>query len=245
MAKLDEMVKWNYAKAWKFFTENSIGRLIPETELYVRSMSHTVAEDLRGQSDAHKKILNAINTTKTLVHIDGGSLNGKTTFAKRLAKHINASVVDIDLLCKDWIEKEVEKYTNPAQRFAFLMNMDRLTDEYLLKNLERIIKEKSKKGSVILVGAYMEVIYRSIIARVFGQYFQQTVSIYCCARSFKEIKAMKAQRDKEFGFTMNETEVVLKQYNYSKRLLEGNGIMLGFGMAASFIADNSVSDMFA
>ena len=244
MVSLEEMIRWNYAKAWKFFTEYSVGRLIPETELYVRSMAPTLAEDLRGQSDAREKILNAINV-KTLVLIDGGSLNGKTTFAKRLAKHINASVVDIDLLCKDWIEKEVEKFTNQAQRIAFLMNMDRLTDEYLLKNLERIIKEKAKKGNVILVGAYMEVIYRSIIARVFGKYFQQTVSIYCCARSFQEIKAMQAQRDKEFGFTMNEMDTVLKQYNYSKRLLDGNGIMLGFGMASSFIADNSVSDMFA
>ena len=144
MVSLEEMIRWNYAKAWKFFTEYSVGRLIPETELYVRSMAPTLAEDLRGQSDAREKILNAVNV-KTLVLIDGGSLNGKTTFAKRLAKHINASVVDIDLLCKDWIEKEVEKFTNPIQRMAFLMNMDRLTDEYLLKNLERIIKEKSKK----------------------------------------------------------------------------------------------------
>lgn len=244
MVSFEEMVRWNYAKAWKFFSENAVGRLIPEVELYVRTLPPTTAEDLRGQADSREKILNAING-KTLVLIDGGSLNGKTTFAKRLAKHINASVVDIDLLCKDWIEKEVDKITNPFQRTAFLMNMNKLTDDYLLENLEKIIKEKSKKGNVILVGAYMEVIYRSIIARVFGKYFQQTVSIYCCARSFQEIKAMKAQRDKEFGFTLNETAEVLRQYNYSQRLLEGNGIMLGFGMAASFIADNSVSDMFA
>ena len=91
----------------------------------------------------------------------------------------------------------------------------------------------------------MEVIYRSIIARVFGKNFQQTISIYCCARSSEEVKEMKAQRDKMFGFKMDELAEVLKQYEYSKRLLDGNGIMLGFGMAASFVADNSVSDMFA
>ena len=125
------------------------------------------------------------------------------------------------------------------------MSMNKLTDDYLLENLERIIKEKSKKGNVILVGSYMEVIYRSIIARVFGKNFQQTISIYCCARSFEEVKEMKAQRDKMFGFKMDELAEVLKQYEYSKRLLDGNGIMLGFGMAASFVADNSVSDMFA
>lgn len=244
MVSFEEMARWDYAKAWKFFSENAVGRLIPEVEVYVRTLPPTVAEDLRGRSDARGKILNAIKG-KTLVLIDGASLNGKTTFAKRLAKHINASVVDIDLLCKDWIEKEVDKITNPFQRYAFLMSMNKLTDDYLLENLERIIKEKSKKGNVILVGSYMEVIYRSIIARVFGKNFQQTISIYCCARSSEEVKAMKAQRDKEFGFKMDELAEVLKQYEYSKRLLDGNGIMLGFGMAASFVADNSVSDMFA
>lgn len=244
MAKNGEMMNWNYAKAWKFFTANALGRMIPETELYLRSLTSCLAEDIRGDSEARKKILSALNKEKTLILIDGASMNGKTTLSKRLAKTIGASVVDIDLLCKDWIEKEQAKITNPFQQFTLMMNMERLTDVYILENLERIVREKAKKGSVILVGCYMEVIYRAIIARTLGKYFQQTVSIYCCSRSFKDVKAMKTNREKEFGYSVETDEEVMEQYNYSKRLLDDKGVMLGFGMAASFVSDNSVSDMF-
>lgn len=243
MAKIEEMVNWDYSKAWKFFTENAFGRLIPETVLYLRSLSLCQTEDVRGCSDAYEKILNSLKK-HTLVLIDGSSLNGKTTFAKRLAKQANATVIDIDLLCKDWIEAEITKITNPVQKHSFMMNLDRLTDVYILENLERIIKKKSKKGSVILVGCYMELIYRSIIARTLGKYFHQVISIYCCAFTWKEVKNMKDKRDKEFGYSAETDDQILKQYNYSKRLLENNGVALGLGMTASFIADNSVSDMF-
>lgn len=245
MAKIEEMLKWNYAKAWKFFTENAFRRMIPETELYMRSMQVCLTEDLRGKEDARQKILNSLEIKgNSLILIDGSSLNGKSTFANRLAKQINASIVDIDMICKEWIEEQQAKITNPIQNFSFLMNMDRLTDVYILENLERIIREKSQKGNVILVGAYMELIYRGIIARTLGKYFQQVISLYCCARTFKDVKAMKDQRDKEFGYSTETYDQAKAQYDYSKRLIQGDGIMLGFGMAASFITDNSVSDMF-
>ena len=243
MANIEEMVKWNYSRAWQFFTENAFGRLIPETVLYLRSLSLCPTEDLRGCFNARKKILDSLED-KTLVVIDGASLNGKTVFAKRLAKQINASVVDIDLLCKEWIDVESAKITNPIQKFSFMLNLDKLTDDYILESLERVIREKSKKGSVILVGCYMEVIYRSIIARTLGKYFNQVVSIYCCANTWKEVKKMKNARDKEFGHSSATDAEILDQYNYSKRLLENNGVVLGLGMTASFVIDNSVSDMF-
>ena len=243
MANIEEMIKWNYAKAWKFFTENAFGRLIPETVVYIGCLSPCTTEDVRGCPDAREKILNSLKEN-TLILIDGASLNGKTTFAKRLAKKTNASVVDIDLLCKDWIEVEYEKITNPNQIYSFIMNIDKLTDVYILDNLERIIRGNSKNGSVILVGSYMELIYRSIIVRTLGKYFHQVVSIYCCALTSKEVKKMKEKRDQEFGYSAENVEEILNQYNYSKKLLENNGIALGLGMAASFIVDNGVSDMF-
>ena len=94
--------------------------MIPETALYLRSLSLCQTKDVRGCSDAHEKILNSLNG-KTLVLIDGASLNGKTTFANRLAKQVNATVIDIDLLCKDWIEAEIAKITNPVQKYSFII----------------------------------------------------------------------------------------------------------------------------
>jgi len=245
MIKIEQMNKWNYQEAWNFFSKNSFNRLIPEAELYVRSLTHCSTEDLRNDKDARKKILEVLKKN-SLILIDGSSLNGKTTFAKRLAKHIKADVVDIDLICKDWIEQQVEKTSNPIKKLSFLMDMDRLTDVYILDNLEKIIQKKSQNGNVILVGCYIEVVYRAIIAKTLGKYFDQVVSIYCCAKSFNKIMMMKKKRDDEFGFSPeNEDQKILFEYNYSKRLLQDNGIMLGFGMASSFIADTGISDMFA
>lgn len=243
MATMEEMNNWNYAKTWKFFSENAFNRFIPETEQYIRSLKVCVTEDLREEKDAKLKILNALKK-KTLILIDGSSLNGKTTFANRLSKHIQANIVDIDLICKDWIEEHLEKTTNLIERFYLLGNVDKLTDVYILENLEKIIKEKSKNGNVILVGSYMEIIYRCIIAKTIGQYFEQVVSIYCCAKSFKDVMMMKKKRDEEFGVYKEIDDEILNAYNYSKRLLQDGGILLGFGMTASFITDTSVSDMF-
>lgn len=243
MATINEMNKWNYSKAWKFFLQNASGKLIPESKLYLKSLVFCSTEDIREDSEAMEKILRAVQG-KTLTLIDGASLNGKSTLAERLAKFTNANIVDIDMICKEWIENELAKIKDPSRRFAFLMNMDKLTDEYILNNLERIVREYSKKGSVILVGCYMEVMFRAIIAKTLGKYFEKTISIYCCARSFKEVREMKVKRDKEFGNSSESEANVLNQYNFSKRLLEEDGIMLGFGMTASFIADTKVSDMF-
>lgn len=57
MAKNGEMMNWNYAKAWKFFTANAFGRMIPETELYLRSLTSCLAEDIRGILKRAKKSL--------------------------------------------------------------------------------------------------------------------------------------------------------------------------------------------
>lgn len=242
MVKIEEMSKWNYATAWKFFSENAVNRYIPETELYVRSSRFCKTIDLRDCGEAAESIYSALRS-KSLILMDGSSLNGKTTFSQRLAKRIGADIVDIDLICKDWIESQNVESKSPVERFRFLMDMDRLTDIYILENLEKIVKTKSAKN-VILVGAYMEVIYRAIIAKTLGKYFDQVVSIYCCAKSFKDVKMMHKQRVSQFGYALDSDEQLVREYNYAKRLLDNDAIMLGVGMDASFIADIHVSDLF-
>lgn len=245
MATIEEMKNWDYKTAWKFFTDNAVQCYIPETELYVRSLGNCQTEDLRTDKQAYKKIMNILLNQKTLILIDGSSMNGKTTFANRLVKKIKGNIIDIDLICKDWIDKQISQINNPFQRFSFISRLDQLTDLYILESLENMIKEKSKKGNVILVGCYMEPVYRSIIARTLGKYFKQVVSIYFCAKTFDDIKKLKSKRDKEFGFSAESEENVLKQHEYSKRLVDfEQGVMLGFGMDKSFISDTTVSDMF-
>lgn len=243
-ATLKEMTNWNYKKAWSFFCENAYNRLIPETEIYIRSLPKVETEDIRGDINAKDRILKSIDK-KTLILIDGASLNGKTTLANRLAKNIGATtVIDIDLICKDWLDEQLAKTKSTAEAFQLLLQMNEMTDIYILENLEKIVKKHSQKGNVILVGCYMEVIYRAIITRTLGKYFEQTISIYCCAKKFKDVVKMKKLRDKEFGCSGTTLESIEEQYKYSKRLTDGGGFMLGFGMAYSYIVDNTVSNMF-
>lgn len=73
-----------------------------------------------------------------MILIDGASLNGKTTLANRLAKNIDATVIDIDLICKDWLEEQLAKTKSPAEKFQLLLQMDKMTDIYILEILEKL-----------------------------------------------------------------------------------------------------------
>lgn len=243
MYTMEEMNNWDYATALEFFNKNAVGQYIPETQMYVESLKKCKTIDIRNDADAREKILQSLKS-KSLILMDGSSLNGKSTFAKRLARMIDAEVVDIDMLCIEWLEKERQgKSRIEVLEIAYKLN--ELTDLYLLNNLENIIKEKSTK-SVILVGAYLEVIYRSIIAKTLGKYFDQVVSLYCCAKRMIDLKFFMRKRDEEFGSATNpimETKII-EDYKYAKRLLASDGIALGIGMAASFIADITTINMF-
>lgn len=242
MPTIDEMNSWSYKKAWLFFNQNAYKKDIPETREYLRALPFCLTQDLREDEHAREKILATLQV-KSLVLIDGASLNGKSTLAQHLAKVVNASIVDIDLLCASWAEKQLANSSNTLSRISFVINIERHMDEYIYNNLERIIKGESVKGTVILVGSYMELIYRGIISKTLGQYFEQVVSIYCCAKTFDEVKVMKRKREQQFGSAATD-EQVLEEYKYAKQLLENNGIVLGLGMNYSFISDNSVTNKF-
>ena len=57
--------------------------------------------------------------------VDGGSLNGKSTIANRIAKHVNGIVLDIDLLCKDWLEEQLKSAKTPIYNTCFFMYYNR------------------------------------------------------------------------------------------------------------------------
>lgn len=243
---LQEMMEWNYKTAWNFFSKYALNRYIPETAMYIKSLPVTEAVDLRKNPQAQKLIMKII-TPRTFILIDGGSCNGKTTLAKRIAKQTNAIIIDIDLLCKEWIENQIKMVKNQMEIIAMLRNMDKLTDEYLLNNLEAIIRKNSKSGRpVILVGLYLGVIYRSIIARTLGKYFDNLVSLMCCEESLEQFERLYQFRKKEFKQELpNEREKCLQQYAIAQRLIQdANGLFLGFGYNYSFIVNSTVSDMF-
>ena len=246
MIKLKTMIGWNYKAAWTFFTQNAYQQYIPESELYVKSLDISPTFDLRNNPQAYSLIMNAINP-RSFILIDGASANGKTTLAKRIANQTNAIIVDIDLLCKDWIEKRMQTVRTQGEMLELMINMDELTDKFLLDELENIICKKSKLGRpVILVGMYLELIYRAIISRTLGKYFERVISLVCCEKSFRKVENFINERNKKFSSDLPfEKEKCLQQYRYAKQFIErANGFFLGVGMTSSFIVDSTVSNMF-
>ncbi len=246
MIKLKTMIGWNYKEAWNFFTQNAYQQYIPEAELYVKSLDVSPTLDLRNNPQAHSLIMNSINP-RSFILIDGASANGKTTLAERIAKQTNGIIVDIDLLCKDWMEEQMQTVKTRVEMFELITNMDELTDQYLLDELENIIYKKSKLGRpVILVGMYLELIYRAIISRTLGKYFERVISLVCCEKSFRKVENFINERNKKFSSDLPfEKEKCLQQYRYAKQFIErANGFFLGVGMTSSFIVDSTVSNMF-
>ena len=127
--------------------------------------------------------------------------------------------------------------------------IDQETDEFILNNLEDIIAEKAKKGkTVILVGMYLEPIYRCILARTLGKYFKRTVSLFCLEYCFGEIQKMQRSRANEFGGkTMpGEIEKLHRQYMLAKEFASiEDGKILAAGVDSSYLVNTTVSNWYS
>ncbi len=246
MRKLQEMINWNYKEAYEFFSKNAMNKYIPESAEYVKSLKISSTVDLRANTHARELILESINS-KTLILVDGGSCNGKSTIAKRIAKHTDAIVLDIDLICKEWVERNLKNIQNEFEYIEFALRVNELTDKYLLDELENIVCQKSQLGKpVILVGAYIEILYRAIVARTLGKYFERVVSLVCCEKSFKQVEKFLDKRKAEFSTDLPEQrDIALKEYKLVQEIInQFNAYFLGIGMTTSFIVDSNVSNMF-
>lgn len=244
MKTLEEMNQWNYKEALKYFNENAHNQYIPETEVYIRSLRPIQTIDLRKNYNARKVLLETV-ASGTLVLIDGPSNNGKTTLAKRISDKTGAEIVDIDLICKDWMDRELNSSINRLDMIQKLMQMNQLTDRYIEDHLEKIIKQKSETNRpVILVGMYLELVYRCIIVKTLGKYFNRVISVFVCENTLEDVQKLIDSRCEEFGQELpGEREKCVEDYKFAQNLIHrANGIFLSLGMNASFIVNTSVSD---
>lgn len=249
MTDLTEMIKWNYKETKNFFDTRAIGTDIPETKIYIDSLigsSQTV--DIRSKNE-HHELTQELTSTQCFIIIDGPSNSGKSTFARRLANAINAEIVDIDLLCYDYLQNRINQCKNYMEVLMAYHNIDQETDEFILNNLEDIIAEKAKKSkTVILVGMYLEPIYRCILARTLGKYFKRTVSLFCLEYCFGEIQKMQRSRANEFGGkTMpGEIEKLHRQYMLAKEFASmEDGKILAAGVDSSYLVNTTVSNWYS
>lgn len=247
--KRREILKWNFERAWRYFEAQPTGKYIPEVKEYIDSMASDIETiDIRKRS-SHEELTKELKSAKTFVLVDGPSNSGKSTFAQRLAMAVDAEVVDIDGLCAEYILNSVQNCKSKQEYVNTLLRMNSETSEYIKSKLEDIVKTKAKEGkTVILVGMYIDTIYRCILSNTIGKrYFDRTVSLFCLEQSFTRIERMIESRNSEFNMKKihGEYQKVQEQYNLAKEIAEeDNGIFLTFGMNSSYLVSTRVSDWY-
>lgn len=220
---LNEM---SYETAWRFFSnESENGQII---NLYLSSFKSCVTEDLRGGKNTFKRIIDSISGKKSLMLIDGASCTGKSTLASKISKTIDATIIDIDTIYTQWFISHLHNVS---------IDLD-MGDEYILKNLQKIIERASNKGSVILVGKYLNIVHRSIISKTLGQYFEQVVSILMIPKDITELTILVESRNKQTKLTDESINNIVWEYAYSVRMLKDLRNYIGIGMTVSFVVNS-------
>lgn len=241
MPNLKKMKKMNYAEAWEFFMENErMGS--PEAIEYLKYISRkSFVCDVRGKAIT----LDELYEGGWLIILDGASCSGKTTTAKKIAEKFpkTVEIIDIDYLFSAWLHLEAEKIPNKEDQKIFLKKAEKQGDEYIKLNLENLVANRAKEGkTVLLVGCFLETIYRAFVGTVFGKYFEG-VAIFTVYEEVEKLKKYIEKREKDYGNPggtllaeqINETS---KQISFLKQVIDTQSFVLGFGADKSFIINN-------
>lgn len=241
MPNLKKLKKMNYAEAWEFFLENQrMGS--PEATDYLKYISRkSFVYDVRGKAIP----LDELYKGGWLIVMDGVSCSGKTTTAKNIAKQFpeTVEVIDIDYLFGAWLHREAEKIPNKEERKVFVKNAEKKGDEYLKLNLENLVENRAKEGkTLILVGCFLETIYRAIVGTVLGKYFDK-VAIFTIYEDMATLKKYQENREADFNnpggkVLQEQIDETSRQYSFLTQVINLQSFVLGFGADLSILIDN-------
>lgn len=241
MPSLKKMKKMNYAEALEFFMENErMGS--PEATDYLKYISRkSFVYDMRGKEITSDGIYEG----GWLIILDGVSCSGKSTIAKKIGKKFpeTVEVIDIDYLFSAWVHREAEKITRGDEKNIFLNKIEKQGDEYLKLNLENIIANRARDGkTVVLVGCFLETIYRAFLGTIFGKYFEN-VAIFKIYEEMTTLKEYQESREEDFGnpggkVLQEQVDETSKQYSFLKQVISLQPFVLGFGADVSFLINS-------
>lgn len=179
MVSIEEMREWNYRKIYNFFFTNASSNEHPEEQSqYVMDQKGCKTVDMRDKHFPIRLLERFVNGSMLII-VDGASFSGKRDFAKKIASiNPHVAIVDIEELTRLWLE-EREKTMNPITRSFQNLNLEQKRNEYLAENLENIVMQASENGekTVILVGVFLGMMKRLIVADKIGRYFKKVVSV--------------------------------------------------------------------
>ena len=240
MPNLKRMKKMNYAEAWEYFMKNE-NMASQDASDYLKYIARkTPVYDMRGISGIPEEIYKG----GWLILLDGVSCSGKSTIAKKISKKFpeTVEVLDIDYLATDWIYQEMEKINNNREKMSFLLKAGMLSDEYLKLNLENIIASEAVDGkTIIVVGCFLEFIYRALVGTTLGKYFKK-VAFFTIYEGMDILKEYQERREADFnnpGGEVSEGQIkeTSRQFLFLKEVINLQASALGLGADLSFVID--------
>lgn len=238
MPSLKRMKKMNYAEAWEFFIkEERMGS--PEAIDYLKYISRkSLVYDARGEAITFRELYKG----GWLIILDGVTCSGKSTTAKKIAEEFpeTVEIIDVDYLFGAWLQREAEKINNKEAQKDFLRKAEKQGDEYLKLNLENLVANRAKEGkTVIIVGCFLETIYRAFLGTIFGRYFDG-VAIFTVYEEFEILEKYMKSREKDFDnpsgkVLMEQVDETVRQFSFLKQVVNFQQFALGFGADISFI----------
>lgn len=247
MPSLEEMRNWNYGEAWEYFMESN-NYASEEAIQYFRNIAKKCrVSDIRSRK-SETKIPEEMYRGGWLILIDGESCSGKTTIAEGIKSKYpdTVSILDIDIVCFEWIDEKIQKLTSENEKKKFLISAREMSDEYLKMEFENLVKKESDNGkkTVIIVGCFLETVFRAIIGTVLGKHFEK-VAFFTVHEKLHRLEKYFQKREKEFGnydvgsmVSITQFAETMRQYNFLEQVVTKEHLhQLGIGCDISFIID--------
>ena len=216
---INQVRKFNYKQAYDFLIEtrdqfiNEDGSFQIEYEtlssVYIENVTPKgKVQDCR-ITPVDKKQIKKFVDEGYFIYFDGASCAGKSTMAEKMAKAFGIEVVDTDNMFEVYLNRKLSKCQDEKKRREILRKADEESNIYIKNHLESEILQKSDNGkkSVILVGGFYELIFRSIIRNTLGGHFKGVVSLVMTESWDTLIKRNDAR--------WNESDDTLKEISYS------------------------------
>ena len=242
MPNLKKLKKMNYAEAWEYFMQSE--RMGSQEAMdYLKYIARkTFVIDLRGKSITFDE---KIYEGGWLIVLDGVSCSGKSTIAKKIAERFQETVevIDVDYLFFGWVNRELAKITTKDEKEAFWEKIEKQGEEYLKLNLENIVSNRAEEGkTIILVGCFLETIYRAFIGTTLGRYFK-SVAFFTIYEEIETLKKYWKKREEDFNnpggkLLKEQIEETSRQLSFLKQVIAEQPVVLGFGADLSILIDH-------
>ena len=247
---LKEVREMNYWQATSYFVDGMHYTDDVAIKYMQEEVFHGVVYDVRGQ-EIDEKVMRDIGKGGYFVLVDGLSCTGKTSFAEMLKKRYDVEVMDIDYLSAEYARRVINyKFSRfPVSMRAYMKeNFTKIfemeTDNYIHSVFEQDVKKAAKTGkTVVVVGMYLDIITRAVVADKLGKYCKSTVG-FVFHEDWETIIRREKERDIKYGtkdVSKQAIERDKKPYEYMQKALNPeNGWISAFacGYRYTFICNH-------